>query len=98
MYERLEVTLANTRSAKKRIRQNEKRRELNRAVMSRMKTYLKRARVAINEGDPVESRQAVEMAVSELDRAVSKGVIHANNAARRKKRLFARLNSLTVES
>lgn len=90
--------MANTRSAKKRIRQNEKRRELNRAVMSRMKTYLKRARMTINEGDPVESRQAVEKAVSELDRAVSKGVIHANNAARRKQRLMARLNSLNAES
>lgn len=54
--------------------------------------------MTINEGDPVESRQAVEKAVSELDRAVSKGVIHANNAARRKQRLMARLNSLNAES
>lgn len=54
--------------------------------------------MAINEGDPVESRQAVDQAISELDRAVSKGVLHANNAARRKRRLMARFNAMNVES
>ena len=86
--------MANTKSAKKRIRQNEKRRIRNREVMSRAKTYLKRARVAIDEGNAAETHEAVEIAVRELDRAVSKGVLHANNAARRKSRLMARLNAM----
>ena len=86
--------MANTKSAKKRIRQNEKRRIRNRDVMSRAKTHLKRARVAIDEGKAAESHEAVEKAVRELDRAVSKGVLHANNAARRKSRLLARLNAM----
>lgn len=90
--------MANTKSAKKRIRQNEKRRIRNRDVMSRAKTYLKRARVVIDEGDATASQEAVERAVRELDRAVSKGVLHANNAARRKSRLMARLNSINVEA
>jgi small subunit ribosomal protein S20 len=66
--------------------------------MSRAKTYLKRARVAIDEGDATASHEAVERAVRELDRAVSKGVLHANNAARRKSRLMARLNSMNVDA
>lgn len=94
----LEEDLANTKSAKKRIRQNEKRRTRNRDVMSRTKTYLKRARVAIDEGDATASREAVDLAISELDRAVSKGVLHANSAARRKSRLMARLNAMNAES
>lgn len=94
----LEEDLANTKSAKKRIRQNEKRRTRNRDVMSRTKTYLKRARVVIDEGDATASREAVDLAISELDRAVSKGVLHANSAARRKSRLMARLNAMNAES
>ena len=58
---------------------------------------MKRARITMEEGNAAESREAVERAVSELDRAVSKGVLHANNASRRKRRLMARLNSMKTE-
>jgi small subunit ribosomal protein S20 len=93
----LEEVLANTISAKKRIRQNEKRSVRNRDVVTRSRTYVKRAWMAIDEGDFDIARESVEKAVSELDRAVSKGVIHPNNGARRKSRLMARLNSLKVD-
>ncbi len=90
--------MANTSSAKKRIRQNEKRSVRNRDVVTRSRTYVKRAWTVIDEGDFDTARKSVEKAVSELDRAVSKGVIHANNGARRKSRLMVRLNSLKVDS
>jgi small subunit ribosomal protein S20 len=86
--------LANTKSAKKRILQNEKRRLRNREVMSRTRTYVKRARIAIDEKDLPASEEAIRLAISELDRAVAKGVIHKNNAARRKSRLMTHLNEL----
>ncbi len=89
--------MANKQSAKKRIRQNEKRRMRNRTVVTRTRTYLKRARMVMDEGDAVASQEAVKVAVSELDRAVSKGVLHAKNGARRKSRLIARLNSMGLE-
>ncbi|MCK5645727.1 MAG: 30S ribosomal protein S20 [Anaerolineales bacterium] len=89
--------MANKQSAKKRIRQNEKRRMRNRTVVTRTRTYLKRARMVMDEGDAVASQEAVKVAVSELDRAVSKGVLHAKNGARRKSRLLARLNSMGME-
>ena len=93
----LEVELANTKSAKKRILQNEKRRIRNREVMSRTRTHVKRARVEMNEGDFSASEIAVRQAISELDRAAAKGVIHKNNAARRKSRLMAHLNQLKTD-
>jgi small subunit ribosomal protein S20 len=66
--------------------------------MTRARTYVKRARTTIDEGDTAASRETVEKAVSELDRAVSKGVLHSNNAARKKRRLMARLNSMESEA
>jgi small subunit ribosomal protein S20 len=88
--------LANTRSAKKRIRQNEKRRLRNREILSRTRTHVKHARKVVESGDYTTSQEAVKKAISELDRAASKGVIHKNNAARRKSRLIAHLNKLQV--
>ncbi len=86
--------MANTKSAKKRILQNEKRRIRNREVMSRTRTFVKRARIAIKDEEYPTSEEAVRQAISALDRAASKGVIHKNNAARRKSRLMASLNEL----
>jgi small subunit ribosomal protein S20 len=86
--------LANLRSAKKRIRQNAKRRMRNRIYRTRARTFVKHARIAINTGDSEAATDAVRKAVSELDRASSKGVIHRKNAARRKSRLMKRLASL----
>jgi small subunit ribosomal protein S20 len=90
----LEVALANTKSAKKRILQNEKRRLRNREVLSRTRTQIKQARVVLDERDIPASEEAIRQAISQLDRAAAKGVIHKNNASRRKSRLMAHLNEL----
>jgi small subunit ribosomal protein S20 len=86
--------LANTASAKKRIRQNQKRRARNKAVRSRARNRVKDAEAAIERGDAAEAGQAVQLATSDLDRAASKGTIHRKNAARRVSRLMQRLRSL----
>jgi small subunit ribosomal protein S20 len=83
--------MPNNASARKRVRQETKRRLHNRSVKSLVKTQITKARVAISTGQDTE--EAVRAAVSELDRAAKKGVIHRNNAARRKSRLMKRLNA-----
>lgn len=82
-----------TRSAAKAHRQSVKRRIRNRAVKSATKTAIKKATMAIASGDPEAARTAVRDALSALDRAASKGVIHPNNAARRKSRLLLKYNA-----
>ncbi len=86
--------MPNIQSAKKRMRQEEKRRARNRSVKSSVRTYVTTARSAIatNPGDPT-TEEAIRAAIAELDSAVSKGVLHRNNAARRKSRLMARLHT-----
>jgi small subunit ribosomal protein S20 len=83
--------LANTPSSKKRIRQNEKHRLRNKTVRTRTRSFIKRAQLAIEEGNPENATEAVKKAISEIDRAKSKGILHRNNAARRKSRLMKRL-------
>ena len=79
--------MANTRSAIKRIRQNEKRRVRNRTIRSQVRTAVKTARAA--GGDTL--RTAVAEAIRALDKAVTKGVVHRNTAARKKSALARRL-------
>ena len=79
--------MANTKSAKKRIRQNERRRLRNRAVRSKVRSAVKDARA----GQGADMPTSVAAAIRELDRAVSKGVIHRNTAARKKSALVRRL-------
>lgn len=86
--------MANTPSAKKRIRQNEKRRLRNKTVRTRTRGFIKRARLAIEEGNPEAASEAVKKAISQIDRAKSKRVLHHKNAARRKSRLMKRLAPL----
>lgn len=87
--------MANIKSQIKRNRQNEKRRVHNRVYRGRARTFIAKARSAITSGANVEdAKAAVAVAVSELDRAAQKGVIHKNNAARRKSRLMKRLAAL----
>jgi small subunit ribosomal protein S20 len=86
--------LANIKSAIKRNRQNEKRRERNRIFRGRARTYVKKARLAITAGKVDEARQATMEAVSALDKAAEKGVVHRNNASRRKGRLMKQLAAL----
>jgi small subunit ribosomal protein S20 len=82
--------VANTKSAIKRIRQNEKRRLRNRTVRSRVRTAVKTARTALDAAG-TDTAQVVIQAIRELDRAVTKGVLHRNTAARKKSGLASRL-------
>jgi small subunit ribosomal protein S20 len=86
--------LANIKSAIKRNKQNQKRRLRNRVFRGRARTFVKKARVAISDGGLEEARSATIQAVSALDKAAEKGIIHKNNAARRKSRLMRRLTEL----
>jgi small subunit ribosomal protein S20 len=86
--------MANTKSALKRMRQNEKRRVRNRAVRSRVRTAIKVARVALGDTSQ-EVRALVAAAIRSLDKAVTKGVVHKNAAARKKSALTRRLASLS---
>jgi small subunit ribosomal protein S20 len=83
--------VANTPSAQKRIRQNEKRRLRNRAVRSAVRSSVKGAREALAKGP--DSVAAVRDAIRALDRAVTKGILHRNTAARRKSALARSLNA-----
>lgn len=86
--------MANTRSAKKRIRQNARRRGRNRAQRSRSRSHVKLARAALQSGDLAAAEQAVQAAAGQLDRAAAQGAIHRRNASRRKSRLMKKLAAL----
>lgn len=85
--------MANIKSQKKRILTNEKSRQRNMAVRSRMKTMIKGAMTAIESKDGEKISATVPAALSAIDRAASKGVIHPNSAARKKSSLQHRLSS-----
>jgi len=84
--------LANTRSAIKQMRRAERRRKINQVHRSRARTLVKKTRRLIAEGRLAEAEALSREALSALDRAAQKGVIHKNNAARRKSRLMKHLN------
>ncbi len=86
--------MANIKSAIKRNKQNEKRRLRNRVFRGGARTYVRKARLAIESGDVESARAATLQAVSALDKAAEKGIIHRNNAARRKSRLMKQLAAL----
>lgn len=86
--------MANIKSAIKRNRQNEKRRQLNRIFRGSTRTQVKEAKVAIEGGDIEVATAEVKEAIQKLDRAASKGIVHKNNAARRKSRLMKHLASM----
>ncbi len=86
--------MANSKSARKRIRIAETRRVRNRPYRTAARTFVKKAEAAIRAGDQTVAQSAVVDAISMLDRVASKGIIHRNNAARRKSRLMAKLNHL----
>jgi small subunit ribosomal protein S20 len=85
------IDLPIIKSAIKRNRQNKKRRELNRHFRGAARTKIKKARQAIERGDAEAAHEATREAISALDKAASKVVIHKNNAARRKSRLMGQL-------
>ena len=85
--------MPNLPSAKKRMRIEEKRRARNKSIKSAVRTQVTKARhaIAVHANEP-ETEEAIRAAITELDRAVTKGVLHRNNAGRRKSRLMARLH------
>jgi small subunit ribosomal protein S20 len=86
--------MANNASARKRIRQTEKRTARNRMRRSRVRTYLRRVELAIAGGDKGAAETAFRAAQPELHRAVTKGVLHENTVARKLSRLSARIKAL----
>lgn len=86
--------MANIKSQKKRIRQNEKARLRNKAVKSSLKTAIRKFREAAEAGNVEEAIILQRAAARQLDKAVSKGVIHKNQAANRKSAIAKRLNQL----
>jgi small subunit ribosomal protein S20 len=86
--------LANTKSAIKRLRSAERRRLRNRVFRGRARTAVKKARYLMEQGRTEEAQEAVRVAVVALDKAAQKGIIHKNNAARRKSRLMQQLNQM----
>ena len=81
-----------SKSAEKRVRVAEKRQLRNKSIRSQCKTTITKAERFIFSGELELARQAVADAISSLDKAAEKGVIHPNNAARRKSRLMKKLN------
>lgn len=86
--------MANIKSQIKRNRQNERQRVRNRVYRGSARTAVRNARLAIETGETEQAQEAMMVAVKALDKAAAKGVIHKNNAARRKSRLLAQLNSM----
>jgi small subunit ribosomal protein S20 len=86
--------LANIKSAIKRNKQNQKTRLRNRVYRGASRTFIQKAHVAVDAGDPEVARTATLTAIQALDKAAQKGIIHKNNAARRKSRLMKRLSTL----
>ena len=89
-----EEELANIKSQIKRNKQNQARRLRNRVYRGSARTYLRKAMASINAEDLEKSKADVARAIKALDKAAGKGVIHKNNAARRKARLMAHFNKL----
>lgn len=85
--------MANTKSAIKRMKQSEKRRQRNRATRSNLRSTVKTARTAV-AGKSAEAKDAVRQAIRTLDRAVTQGVMHRNTAARKKSALARQLNAI----
>ena len=86
--------MANIKSAKKRVLTSEKRADRNKAVKSRVKTYVKKVDAAIAAGDKAAAQEALRNATVELDRAASKGVLHKNTASRKIGRLSKAVNAM----
>ena len=86
--------MAHHKSAKKRIRRNANRAEINKSRVSRIRTFLKRVETAIASGDKGVAQTALKEAQSELMRGVSKGVLHKNTASRKMSRLSAMVKAV----
>ena len=86
--------MANIKSQLKRIKTNRVATERNKAVKSELKTWIRKFREAADAGDPTAAQDALATASKKLDKAVSKGVIHANQAANKKSAMAKKVSSL----
>jgi small subunit ribosomal protein S20 len=86
--------MANTPQAKKRIRRNAKRSDINHSRISRVRSFIKQVESALAEGKKAEAAEALKMAQPELARGVARGVLHKNTAARKISRLSKRVAAL----
>ncbi len=86
--------MAHHKSAMKRIKQNEKKKELNRHDRTTLRTFIKRVREAAAGNDPAAAKAALAAAIPVIDSAASKGIIHPNNASRNVSRLTKLVSSL----
>jgi small subunit ribosomal protein S20 len=83
--------MPNHKSAEKRVRQSERRRVINRSNRARLRTSVKNLRASLSKGDGKDAAELLPKTVSEIDKAVQKGVLHRNAAARHKSRLTVRV-------
>ena len=90
--------MPNIKQARKQARNSQKRQMRNRAVRSRTKTFITRAEKLVFAGEVESAQAAVAESIKALDRAAEKGIIHPNNAARRKSRLMKKLNQAQASS
>ena len=88
--------MANHKSAKKRIRRNQARAEINKSRISRIRTFIKKVESAIGTGDAPAAKLALKEAQPEIMRGVSKGVLHKNTASRKMSRLAATVKKISV--
>ncbi|MBH5321037.1 30S ribosomal protein S20 [Aurantiacibacter sediminis] len=86
--------MANTPQAKKRIRRNNNRAEINGARKSRIRGFVKKVETAVSEGDKKSAEEALRAAQPEIARGVARGVMHKNTAARKMSRLSKRVAAL----
>ena len=86
--------MANIKSQIKRIKTNAQRTERNKAVKSELRTWIRKFRAAAESGDKAATQDALKVASTKLDKAVSKGVIHQNNAANKKSAMAKKAASL----
>ena len=86
--------MAHHKSAKKRIRRNDRRSVINRNRVSRIRTYIRRVELAIDGGKKDEAQEAFKAAQPEIARGVTKGVMHRNTASRKISRLSARIKAM----
>ncbi len=86
--------MANIKSSIKRVKINEQKRTQNQSVKSEMRSYIKRVEELVNEKNVDEAKATLKVAISKIDKAAQKGILHKNNADRKKASLTKKVNAL----
>jgi len=89
--------MPNHKSAEKRVRQSERRRAVNRGHKTKVRTYIKKLRAALDSGQNEDIQKVLPETISVIDKAIQKGVLHKNAAARHKARLTVRANQAAAK-